>query len=521
QSHCSNQLHICQVTASPTTTSSTMPSRKNIPTPAFKSAVREDQIVCHLKPSKLPLSIENDAEEIYWDELPQSHHAKNTVNPIRKIVDALAVPPNPEKSLIKLHLGDPTLTGKLLPCPIVTQAMVDSVLSHKYDGYGPSVGVLEAREAVVAKYSLSENTFTADDVILASGASHALQLAIEAIADAGDNILTPAPGFPLYMTLCRPHGIEDRAYKLDMAKGALVDLIHMESLIDERTKAIIINNPCNPTGAVFPRWHLEEILKIANRHHLTIIADEIYGDLTYDGAEFIPISTLSPKVPVITCDGIAKRWLVPGWRLGWCIIHDRFRALGEVKKAMIALSQKIVGPCALVQGALPTILRDTPESFFDDVKVVLSANASVVYNSLRMIPGLHPVRPNGAMYMMVGIDRRFYGDETTFVQGLIKEQSVFCLPGSAFSAPGWFRVVLTYPEEVTLEACHRITEYCGDHINPDLPLELRSGFDLLGGDISPSLAEDEGVDASGEVDFDSGRSTESSESPESRAMSPV
>ncbi|GMT05858.1 hypothetical protein PENTCL1PPCAC_28032 [Pristionchus entomophagus] len=487
--------------------------RKHVQTPAFKSEVRQDQIVCHLKQESSVT-----AEEIIdWDPLPVSFHAKNTVNPIRKIVDALSVPPNPEKSLIKLHLGDPTLTGKLPPCEVVTKALIDAVSSHKYDGYGPSVGVIEAREAVVDRYSTKAAPFTADDVILASGASHALQLAIEAVADAGDNILIPAPGFPLYMTLCRPHGIEDRAYRLDMKRGAMVDLKHMESLIDERTKAIIVNNPGNPTGAVFPREHLEEILKIANRHHLTIIADEIYGDLTYDGAEFIPIAELSPKVPVITCDGIAKRWLVPGWRLGWVIVHDRFNVLGDVKQGMIALSQKIVGPCALVQGALPSILRDTPQSFFDNVKDVLSANASVVYNSLRMVPGLHPVRPSGAMYMMVGIDRSVYGDETSFVQGLIREQSVFCLPGSAFSAPNWFRVVLTYPEEVTLEACHRITEYCGDHLNA---APLMSDV-LLNGDVSPVL-EDEGCPVADEIDFDSGDSTESGESSvESRAISPV
>lgn len=402
-------------------------------------------------------------EEEFWPTVPRSNHSANTVNPIRKICDAMAVPPNPDKKMIKLHLGDPTLTGKLPPCQAVTNALINAVTSHKYDGYGPSVGDPEARQAIVDRYSNKKAPFTIDEVILASGASHALQMAIEAIAGPGDNILIPHPGFPLYATLCRPHAIEDRGYRLNMDEGAIIDIQHMESLIDERTKAIIINNPSNPTGAVFPKQHLEELAVIINKHKLVVIADEIYGDLTYGGASFHPMADISPKVPTITIDGIAKRWLVPGWRLGWCIIHDRYNALKDVKHGMVALSQKIVGPCALVQGALPSILKDTPEEFFQNSKNVIGDNADIVFEALSKVKGLKPVKPYGAMYMMVGIDKARYGEETAFVQGLIQEQSVFCLPGSAFSAPNWFRVVLTYPQDVTQEACERIIEYCATH----------------------------------------------------------
>uniref|UniRef100_A0A1I7Y641 Tyrosine aminotransferase n=1 Tax=Steinernema glaseri TaxID=37863 RepID=A0A1I7Y641_9BILA len=419
-----------------------------------------------------------------------SDHAKNTVNPIRKIVDQLQVAPNPNKKPIKLHLGDPTLTGTLPPCETAVEAIREAVESHAYDGYGPAVGTLEAREAIAQQYSLPEAPINADDVILASGCSHALQLAIEALANAGDNILCPQPGFPLYSTLCRPHGIEDRFYRLDMNRGAEVDLTHMESLIDERTKAIIMNNPGNPTGAVFSKTHLEDILTIAYKHKIPIIADEIYGDLTYDGARFHPIASLSPKVPVISCDGIGKRYLVPGWRLGWVVCYDRYGALAEVKKGMVALSQKIVGPCALVQGALPKILRETPQSFFDNIKAVLARNAQIVYDALSKIPGIKPIRPQGAMYMMVGFDTQNYGDETPFVQGLISEESVYCLPGGAFGAPGWFRLVLTYSDEVTLDACNRLTEYCARHYKKNTTVPYHDDSDNSEGDSSLSTESD-------------------------------
>jgi tyrosine aminotransferase len=417
--------------------------------------------------TRVPPKVEkrrNEKKE--WAPLKGSEHARNTVNPIRKICDSLAVPHNPEKEPIRLNLGDPTLTGNLPPSEAAVQAMHETIASHKFDGYGPAVGVLSAREAVAEHFTTSSAPITADDVILASGCSHALEMAIVALADPGENILVPTPGFPLYATLGKPNGIETRPYRLNMNEDGLIDLQHLKELVDEKTRAIIVNNPSNPTGVVFPKEHLQAILRIAYENKVVIIADEIYGDLTYDGAVFHPMATLSPRVPIISCDGIAKRYLVPGWRLGWVIVHDRYGVLSEVKKGIVALSQKIVGPCALVQGALPKILRDTPKSYFDNIKSVISTNAAIVYEALSKIPGLKPLRPQGAMYMMVGFDRDFYGDETQFVQGLITEESVYCLPGSAFQIPNWFRLVLTYPEDVTKEACDRIAAYCNRRLKP-------------------------------------------------------
>ncbi|KHN86209.1 Tyrosine aminotransferase [Toxocara canis] len=395
-----------------------------------------------------------------WNVFAVSKHAKQTVNPIRRICDTMAVSANANKTMIKLHLGDPTLTGSLPPCPVAVEAIEAALRSRKYNGYGPAVGIFEAREAVARHFTRPQAPITSDDVVLASGCSHALQMAIEALADPADNILVPCPGFPLYSTLMRCHGIEDRRYQLDMREGAQINLEHLESLIDQRTRAIIINNPSNPTGIVFSKSHLEEVLRIAYKHRVPIIADEIYGELTYGNVQFVSLATLEPKVPIITCDGIGKRYVVPGWRLGWLIVHDRYGAFSEVRKGLVDLSQKIVGPCALIQGALPMILSETPSSFFNEITGIISENAATAYSRLSRVPGLHPVKPNGAMYMMIGIDEHLYGEETSFVQGLIAEESVFCLPGSAFNAPSWFRIVLTYPLEVTVEACDRITEYC-------------------------------------------------------------
>ena len=123
-----------------------------------------------------------------------------------------------------------------------------------------------------------------------------------------------------------------------------VDLDQMESLIDNKTKAIIVTNPSNPCGSVYSIQHLQQILTIAHKHKLPVIADEIYGELTWEGHVFHPMATLEPKVPMLTVDGISKRYLVPGWRLGWLIVHDRFGAFNNIRQGITQLTQKIMGP---------------------------------------------------------------------------------------------------------------------------------------------------------------------------------
>jgi tyrosine aminotransferase len=410
-----------------------------------------------------------------WGKISTSTHALETVNPIRKIVDVMSISPNPDKNLIKLHLGDPTITGILNPHESTCAALEESLKSGLYNGYGPATGLPCVREAVASHATTPEAPVTADDIVLASGCSHALQLAIEALANPGDNILVPKPGFPLYATLMRPHAIEDRAYNLVPENNWEADLAQLESLIDGRTKAIIVNNPSNPCGAVFSRQHLEAILRLADTYKIPIIADEIYGDMTYGGAEFIPMARLEPKVPILSCDGLAKRWLVPGWRLGWVIVHDHQDAFSDVRQGLRQLATKIVGPCAVIQGAVPKILKATPESFFDRTRAILEANAKVAMEVLGRSLGIEPVQPSGAMYLMVRLNlARFpaFESELEFTRRLIAEESVYCLPGTAFHYPGAVRFVLTFPEEVTREACERLEQFCARHFVA--PTEVKS-----------------------------------------------
>ena len=190
----------------------------------------------------------------------------------------------------------------------------------------------------------------------------------------------------------------------------------------------------------------------------------------FPGAKHIAVSSLSKNVPVLSCGGLTKRFLVPGWRTGWIIIHDRENRMADAISGLKNMCGRILGSNTLVQGAIPDILEKTPQSYFDSVIDILSDNANLAYGMLKQVRGLNPVMPSGAMYMMVGINiDQFpeFKDDTHFVQELVNEQSVFCLPGSCFEYPNYVRIVLTVPREMIEEACSRIAEFCKAHYKVD------------------------------------------------------
>lgn len=405
-------------------------------------------------------------------KVPASRMARETFNPIRNIVETMDLKPNPSKDMISLSIGDPTVFGNLKPDPVIIEAVKDSLESGKYNGYGSSTGFPEARDAVADHVSCTGAEITGEDVILCSGCSCALELCISALADPGDNILIPRPGFSLYSTLAIGSGINVKEYDLIPEENWEIDVDHLESLIDLETKAIIVNNPSNPCGSVYSKEHLEKILEVADRHCIPIIADEIYDHFVFPGNKYIPMASLTTTVPILSCGGLTKRFLVPGWRLGWITIHDRNNIFAaQVRNGLKCLSQRIIGANTIVQGALPIILKETPQNFFDDTIKTIQANAKVAYEHLSKIPGLKPIMPQGAMYMMVGMDKELFpafDTDLEIVQAMIKEQSVFCLPGKCFNIPYFFRIVLTIPEKNMIEACQRIKEFCQTHVNESL-----------------------------------------------------
>ncbi|CAO3630766.1 unnamed protein product [Mucor hiemalis] len=241
----------------------------------------------------------------------------------------------------------------------------------------------------------------------------------------------------------------------------------MESLIDEKTSAILVNNPSNPCGSVYSREHLQAILAVAEKHHVPVIADEIYCDLVFEGNKFYPMATLTSTVPILSVGGLAKKWLVPGWRVGWILIHDRNGVFAQINEGLHQLAQIILGPNSLIQAALPDILEKTPASFYQETIKQLEDNVALSIREVSKINGLVPVNPQGAMYMMVGIEIEKFKDIKSGVEfsaKLLDEENVVCLPGECFTYPNYVRFVITPTIDRLEEAYKRMAEFCARHL---------------------------------------------------------
>merc|ERR1711865_804702 len=424
-----------------------------------------------------PLAVVNSyiMPEKEWN-IVASDVAQNTSNPIRKIVDRMTVAPNPDKEVVKLSIGDPTVFGNF-KCPDhLHQELLKASEGLKFNEYGPAVGAAAARTAVAQSHSYPNAApLTANDVVMASGCSQALEMCIGVLANgkhrlgAGEtrsNILLPNPGFSLYQTICDAYGVEVKLYNLDPDKNWSCDLTHLESQIDDNTAGILVNNPSNPCGSVFTKEHLIDILAIAEKHKLPIIADEIYENMAFPPAVAIPLASLSEQVPILQVGGLAKQYMAPGWRIGWICMHDRFDRLAKFRVGMADYATIILGPCALVQGIVASALNDTPQSYYDDNLARLQKQAALCYERCGKISGLTAVLPQGAMYMMVriDIDNLDIDDDVEFCKQIFAEESVLLLPGSCFGADNFFRVVICPPEPMLHEAWDRIELFLARHV---------------------------------------------------------
>ncbi|KAJ2389923.1 hypothetical protein GGI05_003361 [Coemansia sp. RSA 2603] len=404
-----------------------------------------------------------------WGTIASSDVSRRTFNPIRDVLSRPVQPlatPKSTKEPISLSIGDPTVFGNFKTHPVVVEAVEEAIRSFSFNGYPPSVGVPQAREAVANKYTHPLAPLTANDVVMTSGCSGAVEMAISVLCNEGQNILLPRPGFCLYNTVAGSRNVEARLYNLLAEKNWEVDIEHMESLIDENTAAILINNPSNPCGSNFTKAHLKAILGVCERHRIPLISDEIYADMVFSGQVFTPTATLTSTVPILTLGGLAKQWLVPGWRIGWILINDRNNAFAQVRQGLFALSTLINGPCAPIQAAIPKIFAEIPDSYLPTLNMQLESHARILENELGKAWGLDVITPQGAMYVMVKLNLNMFADisdDADFCHKLKWEENVEILPGECFAYPGTIRLVITPPQDKLHVAASRIAAFCERH----------------------------------------------------------
>ena len=346
-----------------------------------------------------------------------------------------------------LNIGDPVAFGFQTPAHLVeaaTRAMRDG-----HNGYLPSQGLLSAREAVAADYTARGVTVSPDRVLITTGTSEGIELALNALIDQGDEVLVPLPTYPLYTAVLAKIGAQPRYYRTDPARDWLPDLDHMRSLITPRTRVLVVIDPNNPTGAVYPGAVRRALIELADRHDLTILADEVYGDLGYDGS--IPLlSTLDLDAPIISFSSLSKAYLAPGWRAGWMVVSATPR-LDEVLAALKKLADGRLcspGPMQYAVTAALTGDRSHQAAF----RSALIERARITTSMLNDIPGMHCVAPRAAFYAMPAVSLPPGRRDEDYVLALLRETGILCVYGSGFGMAaehGSFRIVfLANPTEL-------------------------------------------------------------------------
>jgi alanine-synthesizing transaminase len=338
-----------------------------------------------------------------------------------------------------LNIGDPNQFGFLTPPHLIDA--VERAMRDGHNGYTASPGIVEAREAVAVDFTNRGVPTSPDRVLITSGTSEGIELALTAIVDEGESVLVPSPTYPLYTAVLAKIGAEPSYYRTDPANAWLPDLDHMRRQITPNTRALVVIDPNNPTGAVYPDAMRQALIAIAEEHGLVILADEVYGDLAYDGP-IAPMATLDLDAPIISYSSLSKAYLAPGWRAGWMAVGATPRldaALAAIKKLADGRLCS-PGPMQYAVAAALTGDRSHQVAF----RQALRERAELTTRRMNAIPGMRCVAPHGAFYAMPQFTLPPGRTDQDFVLSLLRDKGVLVVYGSGFGAApedGTFRIV--------------------------------------------------------------------------------
>lgn len=376
---------------------------------------------------------------------------------IRDIVEASEEAKKRGKDLIYLNIGDPVKYGFKTPETLIEAAC--RALRENYNSYSDSSGIPEAIEAIKS-YALKKGIKPVD-IYITQGASEAIEFAISALVNSEENILLPCPCYPLYQAIISKFRIEPRYYLLDENKNWEPDIDSIESLIDKKTRAIVIINPNNPTGTIYSKEALKKIVEIAEKYNLVILSDEIYDQyILEDNFEHISIASLSDNIPIVTFNGLSKNYFAPGFRIGWGIISGPEEMLKDYIEAIHKLARtRLCAPHPL-QFAIPAALNNENRSLKDVIEK-LKKRRDILVEGLNQIPYISCVKPLGAFYAFPSIEIPGISD-LEFTKRLILEEGVVVVHGSGFGQkPGTkhFRIIFLPEEDILEEALKRIDRF--------------------------------------------------------------
>ncbi|MGB5603666.1 MAG: pyridoxal phosphate-dependent aminotransferase [Gammaproteobacteria bacterium] len=368
--------------------------------------------------------------------------------------------------IMKLNIGNPSPFGFDAPDEIV-QDMIHNVPESQ--GYSDSRGLYSGRKAVM-QYCQQKNlpNVEIDDIYLGNGVSELIVMAMQALLNNGDEMLIPAPDYPLWTASVSLSGGKPVHYLCDEQSDWYPDLEDMENKITDRTRGIVIINPNNPTGSLYPQDILEAIIELARQHKLIIFSDEIYDKIIYNGAEHISTASLADDVLFVTFNGLSKSYRVAGFRSGWMVISGaKLRADDYIEGIELLASMRL---CSNVPGqhAIQTALGGY-QSINDLVAPGgrMCRQRDLAYDLLTDIPGISCVKPKGAMYLFPRIDPKVYNitDDQRMVLDLLIQEKILVVQGSAFNWPkaDHFRIVFLPREDELEYAISRIRHFLAEY----------------------------------------------------------
>lgn len=346
--------------------------------------------------------------------------------------------------VLRLNIGNPATFGFSAPEEVILD-MMSSIRDSQ--GYSDSKGIFSARKAIMQYCQLKGiPNVGMNDIYTGNGVSELINLCMSALLDDGDEILIPAPDYPLWTATANLAGGKAVHYICDEQANWYPDIEDMKKKVTDKTKAIVIINPNNPTGALYPKEILEQIVQIAREHELIIFSDEIYDRLVFDGKEHISIASLAPDLFCVTFSGLSKSHMIAGFRVGWMVLSgDKSKAQGYIQGINMLSSMRL---CSNVpaQAIIQTCLGG-----YQSVKDYIKPGGRVyeqreyIYKALKDIPGISVVKPQAAFYIFPKIDTQKFNitDDEQFVLDFLREKRVLLVRGRGFNwmEPDHFRIV--------------------------------------------------------------------------------
>lgn len=378
---------------------------------------------------------------------------------IRNLVSSAEAQERGGQPVIYLNIGDPQVYGFRPPGHVV-EAVVRA-LRESFTGYTHSAGLREARAAVASFATALGAPTEMEHVLITSGASEAADLVLTALVNDGDDVLLPAPGYPIYPAILNKLGANARYYRLDQASGWLPSSDEISELITARTRALVLINPNNPTGSITPDETTRRLLEVAARHRLLVISDEVYRELCFTEPP-TPASALAQEieVPLITLESLSKTHLVPGWRVGWMrytherLMSDLTRSIGRLA------SGRLCSPTPAQYAIRPALEGD--KNFINEFKREIMRRRDFVVSSVAKIEQLSCDIPKAAFYVMIKVDDPGKRPDEEFVLDMLRHTGVLVVPGSGFGADpekGLFRLVYLPDEQMLSDVFRRMKTF--------------------------------------------------------------